>query len=77
MAKTYADMALELRRDLTIPEFYELCTRFLRGEAQWDRLRGVGEVWFYDRSALVFTEELDDSLSVRKLSVEPFESNRL
>ena len=64
MKKTFAEMALELKNGMGNEEFYTLCMEFLRTELECDRMIGLYYMYFYDGSCLLFTEGLDNSLSV-------------
>ena len=64
MRQTMAQVALELKKDLSVGEFFQLCRTFLQTDYEPNRLAGYTDLYFYDRSCLRFERHLDGSESV-------------
>lgn len=64
MRQTMAEVALELKKDLSVGEFYTMCRTFLQTDYEPNRLAGYTDLYFYDRSCLRFERHLDGSESV-------------
>ena len=64
MGQTMAQVALELKKDLPVGEFYALCRNFLQTDYEPNRLAGHTDLYFYDRSCLRFERHLNGTESV-------------